>query len=530
MVDRRDTLRLAAAAGLGSAAGLVGPRAASASTDPRHAGVRHADWSALRRALSPGATLYLPGQASYEALAIPFNHRYADVRPAGILLPDTARDVAAAIRWARAHGVPLVPRSSLGHNYAGYSTTSGLLLILSRMRGITPHQASEPGPTERYGPIEVTRNAGLVTVGAGVINADMVPLLADDGILVPGGRCPTVGLAGLVLGGGMGFSDKMFGLTCDNLVSTTVALADGELVTCDERHDADLFWALRGGAGNNFGVNTSFTFRYERLRGQVAFWQFSWSLHSVVPALVALQEVAAAQLANPRFDCRYGLGTDGQTRAQIQSRIRVDALGGFYGSAEELTRIVAPVLDIGTPDERRANRDSIRQVTPSQAAALLAATTPTQQFAEKSAVLTRPLSTAQLQAAVCGLQDWPGSRNPQGAGFALFGEGGLVNQVPPDATAFVHRDGLFIQALETTWADDDPPETGRAGLAWLDGFYDAIFAAGRPRGAYQNFPDPTLVDWRRSYYGDNYRRLVGVKHAYDPTGFFSYPQGIGQRS
>jgi FAD/FMN-containing dehydrogenase len=444
-------------------------------------------------------------------------------------LPDTAQDVRAAISWARAHGVALVPRSGAGHNYAGYSTTGGLLLILSRMRGISVRESSDPPKPERYGSVEVSRNAGLVTVGAGVLNADMVPLLTDDGLPVAGGRCPSVGLAGLALGGGMGFSDKMFGLTCDNLVSTTVALADGQLITCDERHDADLFWACRGGAGNNFGVNTSFTFRYEQLRGQVAFYRFGWSRDSAVPALVALQDIAAAQIANPRFDCRYGLGTDGQTRAQIQARIRVDALGGFYGSADELTRIVAPVLDIGTPDERRANRDSIRQVTPSQAAALLAATTPTQQFAEKSAVLTRPLSTAQLQAAVCSLQDWPGSRNPQGAGFALFGEGGRVNEVPPDATAFVHRDGLFIQALETTWADDDPPETGQANLAWLEDFYDAVFAAGRPRGAYQNFPDPTLVDWRRSYYGDNYRRLVQVKHAYDPSGFFSYPQGIGQR-
>jgi hypothetical protein len=73
------------------------------------------------------------------------------------------------------------------------------------------------------------------------------------------------------------------------------------------------------------------------------------------------------------------------------------------------------------------------------------------------------------------------------------------------------RNALFIQAMEATWADDDPPEFGAANLEWLNGFYDAIFAAGRPGGAYQNFPDPDLKDWRRSYYGDNYPRLVEVK-------------------
>lgn len=112
---------------------------------------------------------------------------------------------------------------------------------------------------------------------------------------------------------------------------------------------------------------------------------------------------------------------------------------------------------------------------------------------------------------------WPGSRNPDGAGIALFGLGGRVNEVAPDATAFVHRDALFIFAAETTWADNDSPADGAA-----------IFAAGRPNRAYQNFPDPDLADWRDAYYGGNYRRLVAVKHAYDPTAFFSYLQAVGR--
>jgi Berberine and berberine like len=152
-------------------------------------------------------------------------------------------------------------------------------------------------------------------------------------------------------------------------------------------------------------------------------------------------------------------------------------------------------------------------------------------FAAKSAVLnSRTLLTSrQVSAAAARLLDWPGSGNPDGAGFAMFALGGEINQVPPEATAFVHRDGLFIFAAETCWADHDPRGVAAANLRWLDEFYAGIFGDRPPGQSYQNFPDPTLTDWRQAYYGANYDRLVRVKRRYDPAGFFSYPQAIGSR-
>jgi hypothetical protein len=109
----------------------------------------------------------------------------------------------------------------------------------------------------------------------------------------------------------------------------------------------------------------------------------------------------------------------------------------------------------------------------------------------------------------------------------MFALGGEINQVPPEATAFVHRDGRFILAAETCWADHDHPDVVAANLHWLGEFYDGIFGATPPPQSYQNFPDPTLTDWREAYYGANYGRLVRVKRKYDPAGFFSFPQAIG---
>ncbi len=517
----------ACAAGLG----ILGAPADALAAPEAPERVSRRDWKRLDDALSSRSTLYRPWDSAYPALAIPFNHRYAGIRPAGIVACGTTRDVREAIRWARQVGLPAVPRSGLGHNYAGYSTTTGLLLNMARMKSIVSTPQPGAARVRTYGPIQVAHNAGTVTVGAGVTNGDLHPLLEDHGMFVPTGRCPSVGVAGLVLGGGIGFSDKMFGLTCDRLIATTLVLADGRVVEASEDSRPGLFWGCRGGAGNNFGVHTSFTFRYEQFHGNVGFYKFRWSLDSVLPVIAVAQQLAQHTAGNRRFHCRLGIGTAGRTTPQIHANANVNAIGQYYGTAGELRAILAPLLAIGTPAERARNSAAIREVTPGQASKLLSATTPVDKFAAKSAVLnSRSLLTSrQVSAAAARLLDWPGSGNPDGAGFAMFALGGEINQVPPEATAFVHRDGLFIFAAETCWADHDPRGVAAANLRWLDEFYAGIFGDRPPGQSYQNFPDPTLTDWRQAYYGANYDRLVRVKRRYDPAGFFSYPQAIGSR-
>ncbi|EXU67880.1 oxidoreductase [Streptomyces sp. PRh5] len=531
LINRRNVLRAGTAGVLGAemVASQSPPAAATPPPDVAER-VSQRDWELLAQSLSSRSTLYRPGDSGYPPLALPFNHRYAGIRPAGIVACGTTRDVSTAVRWARTVGLPAVPRTGLGHNYAGYSATTGLLLNMARMKSID--STPVPGPRSRtrtYGRIKVVHDAGTVTVGAGVTNGDLHPLLEDRGMFVPTGRCPTVGVAGLVLGGGIGFSDKMFGLTCDRLVSTTVVLADGDVVEASQSSHSDLFWGCRGGAGNNFGVNTSFTFQYEQFQGDVGFYRLRWSLDSALPVMAAAQRIAVDTLHNKRFHLRVGMGTHGLTRIEIRVNAGVNAIGQYYGDLDELREILAPLLAIGTAEERSANNASVREVTPGEASVLLSATTPVQQFAAKSAVLTSRtlLTDDQVAAAAEQLLEWPGSNNEDGAGFAMFALGGEINQVPPDATAFVHRNGVFILAAETSWADYDPPRVATANLQWLPEFYHALFGGTPPPHSYQNFPDPTLKDWRRAYYGANYDRLVRVNRNYDPTNFFSYPQAIG---
>lgn len=120
----------------------------------------------------------------------------------------------------------------------------------------------------------------------------------------------------------------------------------------------------------------------------------------------------------------------------------------------------------------------------------------------------------------------PGSGNPDGCGLALYTWGGAINRVAPADTAFVHRDAQFLVSMDTSWTEQDGPDTVAANLRWLAGLQEEV-APYAGEGAYQNFIDPDLPDWRTAYYGANYPRLVEIKKRVDPDGFFTFGQGIG---
>ncbi len=190
---------------------------------------------------------------------LPYNRRYEDVRPQGIASCIDASDVRESILWAREHDVPVAVRSG-GHNYAGYSTTDGLLIDLGRMRRVV-----------------VDDDTGDATVQVGARNTDVYARLKPHEAAISAGRCPTVAIGGLLLGGGIGFSSRKLGLTCDSLLETEIVTAEGQILTCNERENEDLFWACRGGSGGNFGVNVSYTFRATPV-DDVSIYDLQWHL------------------------------------------------------------------------------------------------------------------------------------------------------------------------------------------------------------------------------------------------------------
>src|SRR5437016_6987719 len=202
----------------------------------------------LRRGLA--GDVLTPGSAGYDRARLLYSPRFDSIHPAAIVFCETVGDVVHTIRWARRYRVHLVARSG-GHSYAGYSTTTGVVLDVSRLNRVR---------------VEGRR----AVVGAGALLVDVYSALAAHGLMIPAGTGPSVGIAGLTLGGGHGYAVRKLGLACDALLGLTIVTAAGEVLRCDERRHADLFWACRGGGGGNFGVVTSFNVPCDSGRGEVA--------------------------------------------------------------------------------------------------------------------------------------------------------------------------------------------------------------------------------------------------------------------
>lgn len=208
---------------------------------PSPAGAGGVPWQRLDAAVA--GPLHLPSSASYASAKQLFDPRYDGRRPAAVVTVASAADVAAVVRFARAHGLRVTARSG-GHSYVGASAANGAIVIdLRRLAGVT-----------------YDGTARRASVGAGARLYDVHVALAGHGRAIPTGTCPTVGVSGLTAGGGLGVSSRRHGLTSDALVSAQVVLPDGRIVTVDAHHDADVFWALRGGGGGLVGIVTRWTF------------------------------------------------------------------------------------------------------------------------------------------------------------------------------------------------------------------------------------------------------------------------------
>ena len=182
-------------------------------------------WDALQRGLA--GEVILPDSPAYEAARKPAIARFHDARPAAVVRCRAPEDVAETIAFARRAGLPAAARSG-GHCFAGRSSTPGVVIDVAPLD-------------------QVALADGVATIGAGARLGDVYAALAAHGRTIAAGCGPDVGIAGLVLGGGLGILGRLHGLTSDQLLGAQVVLADGRIVGCDEQHDTELFWALRGG-------------------------------------------------------------------------------------------------------------------------------------------------------------------------------------------------------------------------------------------------------------------------------------------
>ena len=437
-------------------------------------------------------------------IARPYNLRYVADLPDAIALCHTPEDVAAAITWCNENRFPLIVQSA-GHSYAGFSMRKGGLMInLLLMRS-----AKIAGDT--------------VTVAGGMRNQDLYGLLEQSNSAITHGRCPTVGAAGFLLGGGIGFNMRAHGLACDQLVESQIVTADGQIRTIGPDAsgiDGDLYWACRGGGGGNFGVNTSFTLRTFPAE-PVTIFELTWTAATRNSDKVALKLIPALENAPIELGLgtRMSLGAPRPADRWHGHNVVINLIGQLRGSPKQLDELVAPAYALAKPQQAMVWGDA-----PYWAAQkLLEETDPPLYFQERSTFVAKGQAEKAVAATFQRLLDWPGTS--VSADLRFFQTGGKINETDAKATAFVHRNSEWIMDVGLNWGATDPRELVDRNRAWQDKFYDAIrpFSTG---GAYQNFIDPSLTDWREAYYRDNLERLQDIKKQIDPGRLFNFPQAI----
>ncbi len=403
-----------------------------------------------------------------------------DRRPGLILRPRNAMDVRAGVLLAAERGLPLAVRCG-GHSFPGYSTCDdGVVLDLSLMKAITIN------PIERVAEVE-----------GGALLGDLDKAGFPYGLVTPAGVVSHTGIAGLTLGGGMGWLSRRFGLTIDSLIAAEICLADGRLITTSREHEPDLFWAIRGGGGN-FGVVTKFVFRMHRL-GNVLVGQWEYPREHLRTAIAAFGQIAGR---SPR--CLTS------SFAATRDRLRVTA---FWSG--DLSGAEAAIGEFGklAPGANGAMGDTTFLDLQSRSDELVGWG---RRYYSKGGFFEE-FADPQLDAVCAGAVDAP---TPESEIYAMQ-LGGAVGDIGENETAYSGRSASFYWIALS--AGDVPADDAKC-VAWGR-------SAGRrlaDRSSSRNYVnEQSEVGIARQAYGaDKYRRLTQLKACFDPANLFRLNQNI----
>ena len=441
--------------------------------------------------------LIVPGDPGYDEARAVYN-AMIDKRPAAIARCRDTADVIACARFAREHGAEIAVRGG-GHSAAGLGVADGALVIdLSLLRSTTVDAAGR-----------------TVRADAGCTWGDVDHATVAFGMATPSGFVGSTGVAGLALGGGIGYLSRRFGLTVDNLLSADVVLADGTFVTASEHSHPDLFWALRGGGGN-FGIVTSFTFRCHDLgeHGTIIGGPALYDIADTPEVMRWYRELLPS--LPEELSGWIGLLTIPPAPPfpePLWGRKACGIIWCYTGSHDRASEVLEPVKSFGSP--------------------LL--------------VGLQPMPFSVLQSAFDGLYPaglqwyWRadffheisdaaidvhikyGAQLPTGhSTMHMYPIDGAASRVPADATAFAYRDGGWAAII--AGVDPDPANAGLISQ-WARDYWQELHPTSAG-GAYINFLMNEGQDRIKASYRGNYDRLTQVKDRYDPDNTFHINQNI----
>jgi FAD/FMN-containing dehydrogenase len=428
------------------------------------------------------------GDAGYDSARRIWNASI-DKHPGLIARCSRTADVVRAVKFARANDI-LVAVKSGGHNVAGRGLCDdGIVIDLSPMNGVS-----------------VDPKLRIVRVQAGALLGDVDRETHPNGLAVPAGVVSKTGIAGLTLGGGVGWLVRKYGLTCDNVLSCEVVTADGESVAANADTNADLFWGLRGGGGN-FGIVTSFVYQAQPVSTVLG----GLVVHARDQAAAVLRYYRDFMASAPEELTAYAglISTPDGTPA-------VAVMACYCGDLMEGERVLKPLRAFGSPI-----LDTIQPISFSVM----------QKLADEASQdnihnYWRSTFLKELSDEVIDLIIEHGNRIPSPLThivIQLFS--GAMSRVGNADTAFAQRQAEYNVGIEARWMD--PAESAKH-IASARAFSEALKPYSR-NGFLLNFLGDEGQDLVREAFGSNYQRLVELKTKYDPTNFFSINQNVEPR-
>jgi FAD/FMN-containing dehydrogenase len=460
--------------------------------------------------------IVLPGDPDYDADRKLFNPVF-DVYPIVIVYCVVESDVAIALQLAQELVLPFTVRSG-GHCTAGFSAGYGALIDVSGLNDATVDTATN-----------------IATVGTGCPFGKLDAVLDSYGLHVPGGECSDVCIGGYVQGGGYGFTSVTYGMNCDNVIDMRVMLADGRIVTASASVNADLWWAMRGGTGGNFGVLLSVRYQLRPL-GDVFGWALIWPLQTesdfenATGALMLLQSLyMLANLPaalNIQVSLCYQPGTQGGLSPSGPQYPYLMVRGLYVGSQGDGQAAIQPLCDLPGAITQWTEMVSFYKLNTDllnvpYGMPCLPPDSPMPCEDKASRYVTRALTGAEWRGL---LEYYVTSPNTLSYFYMEF-YGGAINAYPAypaQGNAFVHRSAAFNAVLDVFWFDDaERPASEAFLLGWME-----FMAPMWNGGIYQNYPRLDEPDYGARYWADAQAGLVAVKLKYDPTHAFRFAQEV----
>lgn len=434
-----------------------------------------------------------PWNSEYASLRFGVNRRF-NIFPLIIIMARTDKNVIDAFHFAKKYNIPLTLRGG-SHSFEGFSLGDGMIIDQSKRNGIkiNNHNNNKNNKSKN---IKKT-----VTVEPGVLLGPLIEKLYEKKLAIPTGLCANNCIAGYSLGGGIGLLTRKYGVTSDSMLEVKVLLANGKVVIANEDENSDLYWACRGGGGNNFGIILSFKFEVYPM-DKVYIIRIEYTNDKLREVIDVWQNVTPLLPNNLSLDLRA-----------VAAKGMVSISGQYLGRDES---ILMSLLESFTNIENtKVYVERVKYVDAIKYFSGNGRWLPF--FKMKTSFIEYYLTPDALDIFEHYMSIGSSSFN-----ISMKSMGGKNNEINVDETAFPHRNVLGWFLIDAQWSEEQQEYQS---VKWANDFFNDL-SDYLPKKVYVNAPDIDLPNYLQQYYGDNLPRLIKIKQKYDPKNLFQYPQSI----